>query len=459
MTNRPQILRSSTPGQVPAAGTRLAGELWTTFPDLQLGVIDATKTAQKLIAVRFFSTTANYAIGDFVVQAGVLYAAKGAITAGAFNSTQWTKVAASTDAGGPYLAIGGGTLTGALLLAADPGAALGAATKQYVDGKVTAAPFLPLAGGTLIGPVVLSGPPTIPLHAATKAYVDSGAFVPIAGGTMTGDLILNRNPVVALGAVTKQYVDVLPVAMNDNRIINGNFAINQRGYVSGTALPASPTVANGYGHDRWKAGANGCTYTFTATLADTTITITANTLTQIIEAGMIEGGVFTLSWTGTAQARVYQGTPTGSYAASPIVTASLTAGTNTTVEFNTGSVGRVKFENGAVATPFNRQSLAKSMADCQRHYQKLGGSVAADLYVSGYVSAAGSGVTCTLGIPQMRAAPTTTRVGAWTLANVTTITFFTGLNSMSFSLTSTAAGLLSAYNTDTTCFVTLSAEL
>ena len=29
----------------------------------------------------------------------------------------------------------------------------------------------------------------------------------------------------------------------------------------------------------------------------------------------------------------------------------------------------VKLEIGSVATPFNRQSLAKSMADCQRYYQ------------------------------------------------------------------------------------------
>ena len=159
------------------------------------------------------------------------------------------------------------------------------------------------------------------------------------------------------------------VYMGDNRIINGNFAVNQRAYVSGTALPSSPTVANGYAHDRWKAGAGGCTYTFTAALPDTTITITAGTLTQIIEAGMIEGGVYTLSWTGTAQARVYQGTPTGSYAASPLTTASLPAGVNTIVEFNAGTLTRPKLEIGSVATPYNRQSLAESMADCQRYYQ------------------------------------------------------------------------------------------
>ena len=188
--------------------------------------------------------------------------------------------------------------------------------------------------------------------------------------------------------------------MGDNRIVNGNFAINQRGYVSNTALPASPVTA-AYGHDRWKAGAAGCTYTFVSTVPDTTVTVTVGTLTQIIEGGVIEGGVYVLSWTGTAQARVWQGTPAGSYAASPVVTASLTAGANTTVEFNTGSVGKVKLEIGNIATPFNRQSLAKSTADCMRYYWASG-----ILIASGY-GAAGAGLLITFSFPvQMRAAPT-----------------------------------------------------
>ena len=210
-------------------------------------------------------------------------------------------------------------------------------------------------------------PASNPAGYITAAAIPAPYVLPTrASTTVLGGVKVDGTTIKAAGDGT---ISTTVVPLGDNRIINGNFAVNQRGYVSGTALPASPTVANGYGHDRWKAGAGGCTYTFTAALPDTTITITANTLTQIIEAGMIEGGVYTLSWTGTAQARVYQGTPTGTYAASPIVTASLTAGTNTIVEFNTGSVGRVKFENGAVATPYNRQSLAKNLADCQRYYQ------------------------------------------------------------------------------------------
>ena len=151
--------------------------MWLNFADKQIGLIDTTKTAQPMVAVRFFSTSANYASGDFVVQAGGIWVANASITAGAFNPGQWRELAYLTDiTAAPFLPLAGGTLTGALTLNADPGAALGAATKQYVDGKVSAAPYLPLAGGTMTGLVTLSGPPTIPLHAATKAYVDSGAL-------------------------------------------------------------------------------------------------------------------------------------------------------------------------------------------------------------------------------------------------------------------------------------------
>ena len=224
MTTRSQNLRSSTPGQVPPAGTRQPGEIWMTFPDIQLGYIDASRNAQKLLAVRFFSALANYVVGDFVIQAGKLYFAKGAVPASAFNAGQWTQIAALTDLA-TYLPLVGGTLTGALVLAADPGAPLGAATKQYVDGKFAVAGngvFLPLTGGTLTGLVTLSGPPSAPLHAATKAYVDAGAFVPLAGGTMTGDLILNRDAQVALGAATKQQV---PVASSTTPVMNGVAAV------------------------------------------------------------------------------------------------------------------------------------------------------------------------------------------------------------------------------------------
>jgi hypothetical protein len=168
--------------------------------------------------------------------------------------------------------LAGGAMTGFLTLNADPTAALGAATKQYVDASVVApSSTVPLmdgiaavgvattytradhvhpsdtsrvavAGSTMTGFLTLSANPTAPLGAATKQYVDASVVapatvaplmdgtaavgvgttyarqdhvhpsdtsrLPLAGGTMTGFLTLNADPTAPLGAATKQYVDV-----------------------------------------------------------------------------------------------------------------------------------------------------------------------------------------------------------------------------------------------------------
>jgi hypothetical protein len=62
-------------------------------------VINASSANQDLIPVTFFSTTANYSVGNFVVQAGQLYRATQAVSAGAFNASQWTQVGGSVSVG------------------------------------------------------------------------------------------------------------------------------------------------------------------------------------------------------------------------------------------------------------------------------------------------------------------------------------------------------------------------
>jgi hypothetical protein len=155
-----------------------------------------------------------------------------------------------------------------------------------------------------------------------------------------------------------------------NRIINGNFAVNQRA-VSGTVTLA----AGAYGHDRWKAGASGCTYTFATSGNDTIITITAGSLMQVVEDRNVEGGVYSLSHAGTAQARMaINGAATsGSYAAAtqvaPLLTSSATGNQAITVEFSTGTVNRVQLEPGRVVTPFERRHIGHELALCQRYYE------------------------------------------------------------------------------------------
>jgi hypothetical protein len=125
-----------------------------------------------------------------------------------------------------------------------------------------------------------------------------------------------------------------------NKLINPNFLINQT-KVSGSVVLA----AGAYGHDGWKAGAAGCTYTFSTTNNVTTVTISAGSLTQVLEGNGLQSGTHTLSWTGTAQGRVNGGT----YAASPVAFGA-TGGSNATVEFNTGTVSLPQFEPGGTAT-------------------------------------------------------------------------------------------------------------
>ncbi len=152
-----------------------------------------------------------------------------------------------------------------------------------------------------------------------------------------------------------------------NRLRNAQFSINQRG-ASGTVTLAAGT----YGHDGVKAGISGATYSFATSGIDTTLMVTAGSIILPIDSTMIEGGTYTLSQAGTAQARVWQGTGStgsGSYASSPIVVTGLTAATQTNAEFSTGTVLRPQFEPGSAATIFERLPPSVELFRCQRYFR------------------------------------------------------------------------------------------
>lgn len=145
-----------------------------------------------------------------------------------------------------------------------------------------------------------------------------------------------------------------------NKIINGNFVINQR-VVSGTVVLS----AGAYGHDRWKAGASGCTYTFATSANRTTITITAGSLIQIVEGINLQSGTHILSWTGTAQGKIGAGT----YGASG-VTGAATGGANLSIEFSTGTLSNVQLEFGSVSTEFEDRPITVEQSLCERYFEK-----------------------------------------------------------------------------------------
>ena len=158
--------------------------------------------------------------------------------------------------------------------------------------------------------------------------------------------------------------------INPNLVINGNFAINQRVYVSAANL-----ASGSYGFDRWKSNFTNTTLTFTSAPAGQAVTINSGGgLQQIVEQANIPAGTYTLSFSGTATARIYNsGATPPSYAASPI---SFTADglADVVVEFTasgaTKTLEKVKLEAGASATAYSYagETIEGELANCQRYY-------------------------------------------------------------------------------------------
>lgn len=215
------------------------------------------------------------------------------------------------------------------------------------------------------------------------------------------------------------------IGMGKNRLINNNFSINQRA-VSGTVTLA----AGAYGHDRWKAGSSGCTYTFSAVNGITTLNITAGSLQQVIEAANVPLGsnACCLSWSGTAQGKIGG----GAYGASGI-SATVTGGANLTVEFNTGTLFMPQFEVGDTPTLFEQRHIAVEYALCQRYFQRLTTEANTQAVGSGLTLSA-TDVWIMLPYSQKIAVPTITLSANWrVVTSNTTFTFTAGTQNIGLS--------------------------
>ena len=155
-----------------------------------------------------------------------------------------------------------------------------------------------------------------------------------------------------------------------NKIINGDFRINQRVYIS-----ASNLASGSYGFDRWKSTFTNTTLTFTSAPQGQMVTINSGgSVEQVIERENMPAGTYILSWTGTATGRVYNtGATPPSYAASPVLV-TLDGTANVEVEFTasggTRTLQNVQLEAGNVASAFEYRPIATEIALCQRYYEK-----------------------------------------------------------------------------------------
>lgn len=170
-----------------------------------------------------------------------------------------------------------------------------------------------------------------------------------------------------------------PFAGFRNLLINGNFSINQRGYVSGTAVGA----ANTYTLDRWKVLLSGQAVTFSAFSNGRIATAPPGGLQQVIESVNVAGGTYTLSWVGTATATV-NGVPVSNGGQ-----VNLPANTQATVTFSGGTVRTAQLEPGWVASPFEQRMITTELMMCQRYYEHSGGSTDAGWKTNSWPAADG----------------------------------------------------------------------
>jgi len=254
---------------------------------------------------------------------------------------------------------------------------------MLADNSVTAAK---IAAGTIVDSDIANDAVT------TIKILDANVTTAkIADANVTTAKILDAN------VTTAKMASSVPLGTK-NKIINGNLGINQRAVTGSVVLGAGV-----YGHDRWKAGAAGCSYTFATTANVTTITISAGSLLQVIEGLNLQSGTHTLSWTGTATAKIGG----GSYSASG-VTGTATGGTNMTIDFSTGTMSLVQLELGAVATPFEHRMYGQELALCQRYAFKLGTDNAYTPYGTGQNYSTTNGAMVAHYPVPMRASPTLT---------------------------------------------------
>ena len=207
-----------------------------------------------------------------------------------------------------------------------------------------------------------------------------------------------------------------------NLLINGNFAINQRAYVSGAAVGS----ANTYTLDRWRVVTSGQSLVFSASGNGNQITAPAGGVEQVIEGLSIAGGSYVLNWTGTATATV------GGTARTKGGVFTLTAGANVTVRFTGGTVSVAQLEPGTIATPFEQRPYGMELILCQRYTVKLLGSVA------GVASAVSQFSSCTIGL-QMRAAPSITNLANIATSNISGVVY-ENLSANGFRYTALSAG-------------------
>lgn len=252
---------------------------------------------------------------------------------------------------------------------------------------------------------------------ASAAVTTAGLALQRSGGTMTG-------------AIT--FLSEQPSIGRRNLLINPNFLINERNYVSGTAT----SIANQYTVDRWRVITSGQNLSWTTSGGVRTATAPAGGIDQIIEGISVVAGTYVINWTGTATCLV------DGISRLKGATFTLAGGANVTVRFTGGTVALPQLELGTTPTPPEGRLVGDELALCQRYYSRTRATMQVQATAAAQVWAT------TVAMPQqMRASPTLANLGAGSEANLTSSNAVaTGPSSFRFEIVAAASGV--AFATD-----------
>jgi hypothetical protein len=228
-----------------------------------------------------------------------------------------------------------------------------------------------------------------------------------------------------------------------NLLINGNFNVNQRLYVSGAATGG----ANQYTLDRWRVVTSGQNLAFSTSGNGNVVTAPASGMEQVIEGANIGSTAYVINWVGTATCTV-DGT-----AKTKGQSVTLTPGTNSTVRFTGGTVSQAQLEQGSIPTPFEFRPYGAELSLCQRYYCTFD-AACGSAYPAG---SSGANAFTAIHFPvPMRATPTFTYGTLVSNNNAAeTITILSNKSCTYQVLIQAAAGLFNAVRTSNTA----SAEL
>ena len=206
------------------------------------------------------------------------------------------------------------------------------------------------------------------------------------------------------------------------------------------------------------ANARSYPFTYTVSSANTWTTISVTIAGDTSGTWLTTNGIGLRVFFGLGVGSTYSGTA-GAWAGADYRSATgatSVVGTNGATFYITG----VQLEKGSTATSFDYRSYGTELALCQRYYQFIGNG-ANSFVLSGYSPTASKDIYIPyVYIVQMRASPTATVVGTWSITNLSrqpTIIYVNNISS-TLTITSNAAGLMYA-DAAAGCSFTFSAEL